>query len=302
MAQETKAYDGKRITNTLAGLRLQTIKLLGLDFATREKSTVNEHLGIIPGVKLGPNVYPESEYLIIGNAGHTISTESNLPNILALRHQPTDAAPWGIMPLVLRPVDNDLDSVTRAKYALRREEEHGGKKYYAYYAKRLNYQTVEAKDYYLKTVDGETTSVEFNYTDANLHPVKPTMPDYDYETSDQTVLDDGEYVSTSATVRIFMDENDINEYMNVAAIIYGDPLKAVISEFCLCSGIDYQTSGESATGSDFLYDEVASCQVSVFLTTFTNLSQQNGALGYNISIGQPEAMAIAPGQVGGTSI
>lgn len=300
MATETKAYDGKRITNTLAGLRLQTIKLLGLDFQTREKSTVNEHLSILPGLKLDPQTYPRAEYLIVGNQGHTISTEGNLPNVLALRHQPTDAAPWGIMPLVLRPVDSDLDAATRAKYGLRREEEHDGKKYYAYYAKRLNYQTVEAKDYYHKTVDGETTTVEFNYTDANLHPQKPTMPDYDYETSDQTVLDDGEYVSTSATVRIFMDENDINEYMNVAAVIYGDPRKAVISEFCLCSGIDHQTTGESATGSDFLYDEVACCQVNVFLTTFTNLSQQNGALGYNISIGQPEAMAIAPGQAGAT--
>lgn len=297
MATETKAYDGKRITNTLAGLRLQTIKMLGLSFETREKSTVNEHLGILPGLKLDPKLYPTTEYLIVGNAGHTISTEGNLPNVLALRHQPTDSAPWGIMPLVLRPVDKDLDAATRGKYALRREEEHHGKNYYAYYAKRLNYQTVEAGDYYIKTVDGETTTVEFNYTDANLHPTKPTMPDYDYETSDQTVLDDGEYVSTSATVRIFMDEADINEYMNVANIIYGSPLKAVLSEFCLCSGIDYTTTGTSAVGSDFQYEEVACCQVSVFLTTFTNLSQQNGALGYNISIGQPEAMAIAPGQV-----
>ncbi len=298
MTTETTAYDGKRITNTLAGLRLQTIKLLGLDFETRENSTLNEHLSIIPGVKLDVDIYPEGEYLVIGNQGHTISTESDIPNILALKHSPTDAAPWGIMPFILRTVDNDLDSETRKLYGLRKEiDVDDGVTYIAYYAKLISHLTVEAIDYYSKTVDGETTTIEFNYTDVNLHPTKPTMPDYDFETSDQTVMDDGEYVSTSATISIIMDENDINEFMNVANIIYGDPLKAVISEFCICTGIPYNTTATSATGSDFEYTEVASCQVAVFLTTFNNLSQQNGSVGYNITIGQPEAIPITAGQV-----
>lgn len=298
MSQTIKPFDGKLVTNTLAGLHMQTAITTGIPMVYKEKSTVNEHLEINGQKKPDANDKPEMRFLVVGNKGHEVSDVTNgLITPMPIRHQPTDAAPYGIQPLVLRPLDNDVTDAEREKLFFRKQEEHKGRQYWAYYGYKLDFRSQLVQDFYTQVRDGVTDVDEFEYSDLNLYPKPSTMPDYNYEVTDQVVEDDGDYVHTSATLPIPFDEWLVNEAMNVANILHGDPRYAIISELCLCHGIESTVSVPSATGSPFMMDEVIGCQVSVFVTTFVNLSFNNKGIAYDVNFGQTEPMPLAPGQV-----
>jgi len=297
---ETKAYDGKFVTNTLAGLSLQDVLLMNLPMDYKEKSTLNEHLSINRDNMPDEEARPVMKYLCLGNGGHVISTDDDLVTPIPIEHNPTDAAPYNIIPLVLRTVDDDLTDTLREDYALRRLEEHGGTRYWAYYLKRLDYRSVSVLNYYTKVSDGEATITDFDYSDLNLYPTAPEMPDYDYEVTDSLVPTDGDYVHASANVSIPLGTFDVQELLNVSNILYGDPRKAVVSEFCLCSGVDTSATGESEVGSPFIYTEAMGVQICIFLTTFANMAYQNSGITYDMDIGNTEPMVLAPGQIATT--
>lgn len=297
MTSETKAYDGKHITNTLQGLSVQTSLLMGLDMEYKQKSTLNEHLKLFQDEMPDPKARPTMKFLVIGNGGHAISTNSNLATPIPLEHQPTDVAPYSIIPHALRPVDKDLSDEERKHYALRKKVEINGRWYWAYYLRICDWRGVRVKEWHTVVKDGNESTKEFEYGDKNLNPTPPEMPDYNYEVTDQMVPTDGDYVHSSAMTRIEFTENDVQEIQNVAAILYGDPTLAVVSEFGLVSAVLKETSGESATGSPFLYMEAYGAQVNIFMTTFVNVAFQNKGIAYNLDVGNTEPMVVAPGQV-----
>ena len=304
MADSTTIYDGKKVTTTLSGIRVQTACHLGLPLNYPEKSTINEHLSVFKDVMPDAMARPTAKYLVLGNKGHKVTEQTDdLQGVVPVTHQPTDAAPYGIIPLVLRPVDKDLADDVRDRYALRRLETHNNVRYWAYYARRLAYPGKTVTDYYTKVRDGVSTVNEFKYTDLNLHPTQPDLTDYNFDVTDTVVASDGDYVNTAATIDIKLDAFDIAELINVAKVKYQNPTLAIVSEFCLCTGVDTVATGESFMGSPFTYEEVAGCQVSLFLTTFINVAFNNGGVGYTVSMGQTEPFALATGQIAsGTTI
>lgn len=295
---QTKKYDGKLVTTTLASMHMQTANYLGLPMTYAEKSTLNEHLQINRETLPDPMARPVAKYLSIGNGAHTTITINGLPPIpVPVRHQPTDAAPYGIQPLVLRPVNNDLSDDMRAMYALRRLEEHDGQRYWAYYLKRLDLRSSVVTDYYTKVVDGKKTTIPFEYSDENLFPTPSDLPDYDFETTDKVIPLDGDYTNAAAPVLVTFTEFDVQEYLNVAKILFNNPMAAAISEICICSGVDGVATGESFTGSPFNYEEAFGVQVAVFLSTYVNLAMDNDGVTYRIQVGQASPMTVAPKQI-----
>lgn len=291
-------YEAKRTTNTLTSGRIQTAKFLGIPVHYPEKSTVNEVLKVLEGQYPDADQYPESKFLILGNKGHEIDISDDGPGApVPLQHQPTDVMPWGIIPLVLRPVDKDLSDDVRERYALRILEEHHGTRYWAYYAKRISHRGKKTQDYLVQVRDGVKTITEFRYDDTHQYPTPPKLPDYNYDTVEQIVLADGDYVYTAVTINVLLDQFDIDELTNMARIKYKSPLKAVVSEFCLASGVDAMTQGESMVGSPFQYLEVKACQINVFMTTFNNAAFSNGQIAYDIQIGQTEPLPLLTGAV-----
>lgn len=297
MTTETKAYDGKHVTNTLNGIAIQTALMYGLPIQYPQNSTINENLNINSDVVPGPTERPITKYLVLGNGGHAVTSGDNLATPIALKREPTDVAPANMIPHVLRLVDDDLSDELRELYALRILEEHFGKRYWAYYARRLDFAGINVLRYHTKVQDGQATINQFEYSDLNLRPRNSTMPDYNYEVTDQLVPVDGDYVSASANLPIALNMFDIQELLNVANVLYKDPRKAVISEYCMCSGIDFVTSGESLVGSPFQYTEVKGLMAVTFLTTFTNAAYQNRGIIHDMDIGNAEPMAVAPGQI-----
>ncbi len=297
MSTETKAYDGKHVTNTLAGLSLQTTLIMGLPMEYKQKSTLNEALLINREITPDSASRPTMKYLCLGNGGHVISTDGGLATPIPIEHQPTDVAPYNIMPQVLRALDKDLSDDLREIYALRKQVEFNGRRFWAYYLRRLDWRGVRVKEYLTTVRDGVKSVKEFEYSDKNLKPTPPDMPDYNYEVSDQVVPANGDYVHSSASTRIELTEFDVQELLNVAEIIYGDPRMAVVSEFCLTSGVDTMATGESAVGSPFEYMEAMGTQINIFLTTFTNMAYQNKGVAYTLDVGNTEPMVLAPGQI-----
>jgi len=297
VATETKAYDGKHVTNTLAGLSLQTTLLMGLDMVFKQKSTLNERLSINREIIPDADSRPVMKYLALGNGGHVISADVDIATPIPLEHQPTDSSPYNIIPQIIRDVDKDISDELREGYALRKQIEVNGVKKIAYYLKRLDWRGIKVDEWYTTVRDGVKTIDAFDYSDLNLYPTAPDLPDYNYEVTEQTLTDDGDYVSSFATSRVELNEFDVQELLNVAGVIYGDPRRAVVSEFCLVSGVDTIATGESATGSPFQYTEVMGAQVAIFMTTFVNMAYQNSGVAYTIDIGNTEPLVLAPGQV-----
>lgn len=295
MTEQTKEYDGKIVTNTLAGISLQNTLFLNLPMTYKQKSTINEHLNIFRQLPT-PEARPAAKYLCVGNGGHVMSIDDQLGTPIPIKREPTDVAPSSIIPLILRPVDDDIGDDIRVRYAGRRKEEHQGKLYWAWYFKRLDYRGVKSESYHTKVQEGKSTVQEFEYSDLNLYPKNTDMPDYNYEVTDTVVPTDGDYVHSTAGIKVVLDLFDIQELLNVAKVKYGDPRKAVISELCICSGVDFTATGESSVGSPFTYTEAIGVQAAIFLTTFVNVAFQNKAVSYLMDIGNTEPMAVAPGQ------
>ncbi len=291
----TKVIDGKIVTNTLCSSFLQATKLLEIDMVYKKRTTLNEHLRINDGIMPGPREYGVMGYFCIGNKGHSQVCDEFL-SPLPIRHQPTDVAPYGLIPIALRPVAKDLDDRQREKFCLRREEEINGAKHFSYYGYRFERRGITTENYITTVENGNETTDIFEYTDINLFPKPSEMPDYDYEVSDAVVPDDGDYVSAFAKVVIQFDEFLIGEIQNVAKILYNNPMAAVVSEITLFAGVDKQATGTSATGSPFQYNEVFGAQSMIHCTTFMNLALQNKGVTFTFNIGQTIPMALAPGQ------
>ena len=294
MATSNSTFEAKIVVPTLAFMRLQTIKALGLPMTYKDKSTLNEHLDVLATTLPASDIYPVAQYMCIGDKGHYMADELGDGEYVPMpvRHSPTDVAPYRIRPLVLRRIDNDLSDSERAKYALRKLTEIGGVKYWAYYLIRLSMTGVSVNDYKVTVEDGVRTTEAFTYTDSELYPTQPEMPDYDYDFTDQTVTSDGKYVSSSAAVSLMLDAAALEEYLNVCKIIKGSAAKSVISEVCLVTGVDTTATGESYTGAPFTYNEVTGAQIAVFMTTFNMASMANDSIKFTMTIGQTAPMPV----------
>lgn len=287
MTDTSKVFDAKKIVTTLAALNNQDAKFFGIPVEYPEKSTLNEHLKFLQNVLPGSDTYPIAQYMCIGDRGHTLTTDDQGDSIaVPIKHDPTDSAPYRIRPLVLRPIDDDLSDEAREKYAGRIIVEKNGKRYWGYHLMKISLAGAKVMRYKISVRNGVRTVSPFYYNDTNLYPVRPEMPDYNYDYSDQTTLSDGDYVQAVVTVRLALDADDIANYLNVCKILNGSPEKSAISEFCLVSGVDYMATGESYTGAPFTYNEVIGAQVVTFLTTFTMASLANSAIGYDVTVGQ----------------
>jgi hypothetical protein len=273
----------ENIVRTVYGSALQTALLLGRPTVILPNTTLNEKLNIQATTAIGLTDRPKMQYITIGNGGHrTISGPNGITKPEPVQHRSTDAALYNHLPFVLRKLNNDLSAVEKAKYGLRRVEVHDGESYYAYYLKRQDLNETVIGLLYNTVVDGVTTSREFLPTASNLNPTPPdlTQPGVNVTT--------GDYVTAVAKAPFVMTENEAEEFLNVATVIYGDPGYAIISEMATCSGVDKLVSVEGG-GS---FNEVIGCQIVSFINTFFALSFSNGGISVELEVGATEPLFV----------
>jgi hypothetical protein len=272
-------------TRTIYSNYLQTCLLLKRQFNILAHSTLNEKFGIQADTGVSADQIPSLGYYAIGNGGHTYSIGAdNIPLPEALQHVGTDAALFNHLPFVLREINNDLTPGERAKYGLRRTEIHDGLHYYAYYLKRLDLSdTLVAVEYITNSPGGPVVST-FVPSSANLNPVPVRLSPTDVN------IVSGDLTSVSAKLTIPLEKADIDELLAVARIIYKNEAFAIISEVCLCSGIDKVVQSASGGNSTINFNEVIAVQALAFINTFFALKFNNAKTEIALDVGATEPL------------
>ncbi len=270
----------EHVTRTVYGSYLQTCLKLRITHVIPPYTTLNEKLGIQSGVTPSPGVYPAVSYFCIGNKGHQsqVGADGIGLNVVA-QHRATDAALFNQIPFVLRDVNNDLTTVERAKYALRREETHDGQAYVAYYLRRIDKTSVIAEMQYRSNINGEVLVTPFVPTADNLNPTPVEIP------SSGSATLAGDYVTVTAEVDVSLTEWEVAELLNVADIIYSDSSYAIISEIGLCSGADKVITVTPSVGTPFNFNEAIGVQISSHIAVMNMVKYSNGGVARILGLG-----------------
>lgn len=273
------------ITRTVYGAALQTAQLTGRPFELIASTTLNEKLNVLTNPTIVSGEYPRLQYVCIGNGGHGIKNGgTNMVVPVPLQHRTSDAAPFNMIPFVLRHVDEDLPQGQRVRYALRRTEQINGENYYAYYLRRLPAITGSVQLNHKAVSGGNTTVTPFTPTSAHLNPVPPDLD------NSGTNVATGDYLTATLATQFNLDSFDIAEILKVSTIIYGEDDFAVISEIGLVTGLERQISVATSGGANVNFNEVAAAQIHTHITRFTPLKFTNGAVNNTYNLGATEPL------------
>jgi hypothetical protein len=279
----------ENITRTIYGNYIQTCNYLGKVPAVIEYSTLNHKFNVNASELPASGEHPALRYFCIGLGGHTFTGGADLvPRFSQLQHKSTDAALFGHLPFVLRPIDNDLSDTERQTYALRVQENYAGLPYYAYYLRRLDTSGAEPLMQYHTLNAGVEVTTPFVPTNANLEPDPTTI------SAGMNVVS-GDTTSVIAKLGITFTTAQINEILNATKIIYGDESYAIISEIGLCTGIDRDVMAGSAGGGTFTQTEAICVQIAAFISTMTNLQTSNRSMTVEMDVGASEPLLALDG-------
>ncbi len=273
------------ITRTIYGSRLQTALLLGLPYTAVPNTTLNEKFAVQSGVAPNNNAVPRVCYFGIGNGGHrNLAGADGIPYTSPIQHDPGDAALYRHLPFLLRDPNNDLDATQRLKYGMRKQIVVGGLNYIAYYLKRLELNNVEPVMMHNTVQEGTTTSVPFVPTSANLNPVPPAIP------PTGVVTTNGDYLSTSAVLRLDFSAQDVAELVNVAKLMYDNELLAVISEICLVAAVPQIVTAQGPGNTQFNYTEAIAAQITTHITSHYSVGSTNQGFDFGLELGATEPL------------
>jgi hypothetical protein len=227
---------------------------------------------------------PKLAYAGIGNKGHAaVAGPGGTPYFKPLPHTPEHLALYNQLPFVLRPINNDISATERAKYRLRRVETHNQNQYVAYYLRLLD-STNTVVRMELKTVnEGVVTITPYTPNIDNLNPVPPAL------LPNQVLTVTGDYIQTFASVKLTLTEADIEEFINVANVIYGNENLAMITEIALCTGVDKSLNG-MFNGVSGVYTESIDTWVVYTVASDVNAALNRGGFNQTFNIGHGEPL------------
>lgn len=240
---------------TIYHTNLELLKALEKPFAAIEYSTLNEKYNIQANADLPNGVYPELGWIAIGRGGHRGRLTSSGATIIdILQHNIKHASLYEHIPFILREIDDDLSPSERLGYGMRTLIEKNGVSYFAYYLKKINYESSFPVIEELTVSDGEIESTPFVATPSQLNPTP--IP---YSNSDVNISS-GKHISVQSTIEIELTKNDIEEIIAAVEIIYGDPAYATISEIATVTGIS-KAVDTTLGGVNITYEEVLAAQI-----------------------------------------
>lgn len=273
------------VTRSVYGSSLQTKMLMDLPYVMVPNTTLNERFGIQADIPPQEGQMPHLKYFCIGNGGHRNRTGADgVPYTTPINHKASDAALFNPLPFVLRAVNDDLSPARRQQYALRREEEHGGQRYYAYYLKRLDLSAVNAVMHITTVQDGVETTLPFQPTNSNLYPEPPETP------PEGVLPTNGNYLTTSAIMEVLFNAQDVEELIAVAEILYDNQYMAVVSEIGLCSGVDRQITAPGPGNTNFEFNEAIAVQICSFITAYYSMAYANEGFDFHVELGATEPL------------
>ena len=220
-------------------------------------TTLNEYFNV-GNANPPPSLYPNINYLAIGNKGHTVSNGSLFPT--SLLHSPTDSALKNQIPYVVRPLNNDLTLEEMSRFRLRVPNIGPNNLYVGYYLMVLDFSPVPI---------GFTTYTLSNGVVTNQSSYIPTISTQNPTLVDVSNIDvnitSGNKIATQFTPTIYLTPNDVNEIVNACNILFGDPNTAFISEVAIVSGFDIPLP-ITLNGVTSNYTDIACAQICNFIS------------------------------------
>lgn len=258
-------------------------------------STLNEKLDINKEIIYQPYDRPSLGYFTIGNGSrYFYNQDGEVPLSGNSQHRFRDFALFRHLRFALRPMDDDLPMERRNNYALRREEEHQGRKYWAYYLKRVVESTDPAKAYSSTVTDGLETREEFVPALTDLTPKKVEESNDDINVLQATKL------SASVLISMQLTAEEIQDVIDAAAIVDGDVNAAFISEIGLCWGRDHVVEVPTGMGDTVNMKEAIGVQLGQFIRTDVSLPSLNDGWTHTVDMGHSEAVITASTATTGT--
>lgn len=266
------------ITNTVRtiyGNAVQTASLLGLPYTPIANSTLNERFSIEASAVLQQGQMPTLKYMCIGNGGSSSFIGSDgSPLDIVLPHDSTDAACFKHLPFILRETTNPLTPTEEAKYALKKQVTYNSVTYNAYYLKRLNLSNVSISLQKRNINNGIITSTPFIPDNSNLNPVP-----VDINNNGSNVVA-SDFVVATALLSVELTQQECNEIVNAATIIYGREEYGFISEIGICTGVDKVLPNS--------FNEAICVQVATFIATKQYLFYNRNSFIQDLDIGVNE--------------
>lgn len=295
MASQSPVSEFLQIVRTIYGSALQTALLRRIPYVIPDHTTLNEKFGVGAGV--APAVTPGIVAIVIGNGGHEVKAGSDgVPYESPIRHRASDAALYSHLPWVLRPEGDDLTDVERLAYGLRAKVVYNNQNYIAYYAK-LTTDTVASKIInLLHTVvtNGDEVTKPFIPDETNLSPKPPVTSPTEPTTTN------GDYLSVSNVIEMLFETKDVTELVNVAKIMYNNPLRATISEVGIVTGNVQAFTGPGTGTENVNYQEIMGAQIASHVTTYYPVGYANRGFELEIEMGATEPM-MGEGAINATS-
>jgi len=269
----------QKIVPTQLSNYLQVSSFLNSPFDQFDNTTLNQKFDIQAASQVPANMRPSLKCFTIGIGGHAATMgPNNIPLNQVVDHSSGDAGLYHHLPFVIRPINDDLTQGERSKYCLRKQITVDAVNYYAYYGKRLNLNGVVPRMTKRTIVDDQTVIDDYEYTEANLSPVAPEIP------NTGAVTTSNEYLATSAIVPMPFTEQDVAEMYNVAEVLFGDRRMAIISEFGFCTGVDADVSINTTAGA-VTFKEVIGTQISAIISGHYELIFNSKGFDFSLEVG-----------------
>lgn len=276
----------QNVVRTAYGADIQSAQFLGLPVEILPNSTLNQKFAIHDNVAIGEDDQISVKYVGIGNGGHRMVTgTNNIARPEPVQHTPRHAGLYNQLPFVLRLPNEDLTAFERQKYRLRRHETHDGTDYVAYYLRVLDLSNTVPQLELRTVVDGVTTSTKFVPTLADLSPTPPAI------LPGGVLTTTGDYLAATAKVPFTMSTLEIEEFLNVCNVIYGDDSYALISEIALCAGVDRAVVGDF-NGITTGYTDAIAVRIVSHISAFFSAKFSNSGIEISLDIGSVEPLLV----------
>ena len=253
-------------TNTLLGNLINKACVTNQSLTIPQFTTLNEAYNIRAsesiGVKNGRDF--ELKFFMLGVRGSDgLGQDQNgVTQFRTNQHQPIDGNVFVGIPFVVRPVSDDLDNLTRAKYRLREVRTINTIQYAIYWGKLIDFDDYNPQllKIYKDPLTGAEDVKTYIPVSDDLHPVPVEL------TSANTVPISNTYVNGSAILNCTLNENDVEELKNACRIVFNDAGYARPNEVAIMYGIDNDTDGDIGGGQYIRYTESLSTVVGHFIT------------------------------------
>lgn len=224
---------------SIYGLSLINAMLANRYYKVHKNTTLNEKFSIYPtdhtpmGTIEQP-VFPRLRYFVLGVGGTPYIED--VSSYKYSQHSVLDAALFKHIPFIVRPINDDIDVITRQKYRLRKMIEINGNQYYAYYAKVCDLIDYRNYNFLVNKVNGnDILSIMSFDSDKYLNPTPVIKP------SDPKVVTSVSSVINRFKLEFNLLEDEQKEIREVLKLFNLQDCKK-ITELGICHGYDLPTS------------------------------------------------------------